>query len=305
MLVVRRGSKGRGGSTDNLNNSPRPADCSGYFLTAPNRRAQERLALARRRSSSRGDPVVYVECQHGRPGAKDRHQIRYFCLLIGVCGHDDILQGPYRYLETDGKTRSIRCTIPDSSLYLPGSLGPEWDISEPLKKDILQAQIPGTQGYGMPAKYYHVYGAALATCQMISEGLPAALSIRIETEAARFYRGIRLCSRVNKLLGERQKEVEQFDLQNSSEVFDQWWTTTHRQKNKNLPASYFENKLADLNAAALYQRWYVGSQSVLGMKIPCTDLRLWGPSRVLPSAQEKRSLERNSEERKEGRDFLN
>jgi hypothetical protein len=43
----------------------------------------------------------------------------------------------------------------------------------------------------------------------------------------------------------------------------------------------FYSGLARVDAAQLYKRWYIGGGSIFGKDIPCTDIRLGGPSDLL------------------------
>jgi hypothetical protein len=72
-----------------------------------------------------------------------------------------------------GYPRPLMCPDKSQPFYAPNGLGENVDISEPLKKKIISVQAPTKGGQVLPAKYYHVYGAAALTCQMINWGVPA------------------------------------------------------------------------------------------------------------------------------------
>jgi hypothetical protein len=272
-----------------------------------------------------------------------------------------------------GIEKVISCPDEMSTLYIPGSLGAAWDLSPALKAKIVSLQNRTEGAYALPAKHYHVYGAAFATCQMIQEGMPSGLAIRVQLEAARFYRGIRLCRDVNSLLEIRDRLGKDYQIARKQDMiqgararmagvgkplikFDEWvqslarnvhddptcqiptapdtsfpwpeskdWNAgqreahvarmrqkvveyqnrlaqwkvrseqrcspfgtklTHLQlmeKNPEELRRAVDNLLTDLNAAALYHAWYLGSQRILGAQIPCTDVRLFGPKTILPS----------------------
>lgn len=307
--------------------------------------------------------------------------------LIGVCGHDDTAQGPYEFWDRSAEAMSLAaksdsselkklglntevyCPQRASFMFLPQSLGKEWDISPKLKTKISQIQNPVQGARGMPAKYYHVYGAAFATCQMIQEGMPAGLAEGIQVEASRFYRGIRLCGKVNSLSEKRARLLNEYEKSKSRSVliipkqsaprplansklgeyltFDQWllsralelqkdtlcmppvfpeqivlgssaqdptgseriladfekrrseWKRLHEKRCSLLepivrPADLskisslelgqkVEAFLGDLNASDLYSRWFLGSQKIGNIQIPCTDIQLFGPGEIFPS----------------------
>lgn len=307
--------------------------------------------------------------------------------LIGVCGHDDTGQGPYEFWDRSaegmslaaksenpelrklGLNTEVYCPQRASFMFLPQSLGKEWDISPKLKNKISQIQNPSQGARGMPAKYYHVYGSAFATCQMIQEGMPAGLAEAIQVEASRFYRGIRLCGKVNSLSEKRARLLSEYQNYKSRSVlavpkqtaprpltntklgefltFDQWllsralelqkdslctppafpeqilmnpslreplsseqvladfekrlneWKRLHEKRCSLIdpivrPADLaklssfelgqkVEAFLSDLNASDLYSRWFLGSQKIGKIQIPCTDIQLFGPGQIFPS----------------------
>ncbi|WP_413570235.1 hypothetical protein ACLWBD_06940 [Bdellovibrio sp. HCB117] len=135
--------------------------------------------------------------------------------LIGICGHDDIAQGTafnqeaedkllaqgYKwedlYLDPDttGEEETF-CPPRESDFYIARSLSKKSDISDSLKRRILDVQYPGKKAEQIASKNYHVLGAAFMTCQMIEAGLNPYLAIQVETTAANLYRGIRLCQNI-------------------------------------------------------------------------------------------------------------
>jgi hypothetical protein len=74
----------------------------------------------------------------------------------------------------------VTCPNQDSVFYVAQSLGIETDVTQDLKNRITSAQAPSDMlekskrerapGSSIPAKVYHIYGAALIACEMISKG---------------------------------------------------------------------------------------------------------------------------------------
>ncbi|WP_291516257.1 hypothetical protein [Bdellovibrio sp. ArHS] len=137
--------------------------------------------------------------------------------LIGLCGHDDIRQGSYfneeaedkllkegftyddlyRIPEVAGEEETF-CPTREADFYIARSLAKKADISDSLKKRILEVQYPGKKAVQIASKNYHVLGAAFMTCQMIEAGMNPYLAIQVETTAANLYRGIRLCQNIEE-----------------------------------------------------------------------------------------------------------
>ena len=52
-------------------------------------------------------------------------------------------------------------------------------------------------------------------------------------------------------------------------------------EDKNIAKKKIANRMVRLDAAHLYNSWYLGGKSILGIKVPCTDIRLGGPKNLL------------------------
>lgn len=263
--------------------------------------------------------------------------------LIGMCGHDDKVQGEYRWknsnpesvaklnefiVENNQRIAKLKKELqnpklsaqdraayrsdikwmsdnailkkkaagytdidcPDFEFYTPGSLGSRVDIDDGLKRKIATIQAPNKGARSLPSKHYHVYGAAFVACQMIEKGVPKNLAPQIETQAAKVYRGVRICQAVNGELA-RLEMLKQFynDHKISDETLEQFivraqsvkpstlsWSSdkeviklAHKKAQEKIAAS-----LDRMGAAYLYNRWYLGSQQIGNQSVPCTDLKI-------------------------------
>lgn len=98
--------------------------------------------------------------------------------------------------------RQMNCPSAASGYYTPGSLGMSADIPKSVKDEIqrVQGDIGGAKK--IPSKYYHVYGAAFMACQLVQNGISPSRAELIQTQAARLYRGIRMCGSNQEYLGD-------------------------------------------------------------------------------------------------------
>lgn len=216
----------------------------------------------------------------------------------------------------EGISRKLSCPPHDSAFYAPGGLSEEADISPALKDKISKVQNP-TGKLNIPAKHYHVYGSAFMACNLVTNGFDPQKAITVQKQAARMYRGTRMCETSNDLL-EQSKEFEKTIGREASRNWKSAETfimdglknvdldsgeckgkTEDDKKNCTLALSMFGdsayimkrdpelakrkilNRLARIDAANLYNSWYVGGGEILGKKIPCTDLRMGGPKNLM------------------------
>jgi hypothetical protein len=156
----------------------------------------------------------------------DPHQAM---MLIGVCGHDDYgssREPSFAELKNDsyhtdellkqtdikwsaaelrfntGKNSGLynfNCPKASSVFYTPGSLSKSADISEDLKKKIVQIQAPTKGAKVIPAKYYHVYNGAFMACKMIQDGVSKSAAVEYPAKFVSVYRRTRLCAESEKL----------------------------------------------------------------------------------------------------------
>jgi hypothetical protein len=220
-----------------------------------------------------------------------------------------------RLQHQNGKYRSLPCPPQDSDFYLPGGLGSEADISPELKSKINKVQNPDGKSK-IPAKYYHVYGSAFMACHLISNGFDPNKTVTVQKQAARFYRGVRVCSTSNELLKQHEqlenpigrdakksgKSIEEYiagqlslftkgegcekvdkEKQKSCEtILIMFGDSVYgMQEDQGMAKRKIANRMARIDASYLYNSWYLGGGEVFGKKIPCTDVRLSGPKDLL------------------------
>lgn len=96
----------------------------------------------------------------------------------------------------------FECPARNSAFYYPEGLGAGVDISPELK-----SKISKTQYENAPSKHYHVYGAAFMSCGLMANGFGPKKSVIIQSQSAKAYRGIRMCSDIQSTAG----DVKRFD----------------------------------------------------------------------------------------------
>jgi hypothetical protein len=145
--------------------------------------------------------------------------------LIASCGHDDIMQDSDQAIPLEGEEMrsyckemqaiaqktgdrgngaiyrvcaekpdfqvTFNCPERDSQFYLAQSLAGNADISKSLKEKIIKVQAPVKGGDYIPAKYYHVYAAAYAACDMRKHGASEKSAREIAKLGAFGYRYVR------------------------------------------------------------------------------------------------------------------
>jgi hypothetical protein len=87
----------------------------------------------------------------------------------------------------------VGCPEKTSAFYAPKALSAEADISPQLKKRIASIQAPTAGPSVIPAKNYHVTGAAYTSCFLIRRGLPDIFARRMVMGALNVYRSSRVC----------------------------------------------------------------------------------------------------------------
>lgn len=112
---------------------------------------------------------------------------------------------------SDKYYEKLTCPNRFSRMYLPHSLGSGVGISDEFKKKLVKIQAPTKGAKVLPAKQYHVYGSAFMACKLVQDGVSKSLVPKIQTTAARGYRGIRICEKVTKDLDKRDQLVELYE----------------------------------------------------------------------------------------------
>lgn len=253
-------------------------------------------------------------------------------MLIGLCGHDDINQGDFRNQRVEDKLLARGwsdddlfiwdeltdgnhlCPLKTSDFYLPQSLGRGVDISSSLIERIARLQAEG-RGDLLPAKHYHVLGAAFLTCQMIEAGMNSTLASRLQVLAARAYRGIRLCEKTHDEYEMFKALLQQPELKNRGRLsLDQairlelekslldekcrsgklrnWSCDLLRERfsysmtTQLSRAAYdrmkfrIQQDVEQIITSGLYGSWYLGGNRIL-KSLPCTDEQILGPAPLL------------------------
>jgi len=124
--------------------------------------------------------------------------------------------------KAEGRKESVTCPPQSSDFYLPGSLSGDADISPALKDKIKVIQGDGKKDTSfIPAKHYHVYGSALLGCKMAQNGMKPEQAAMVQKQAARLYRGLRMCESSREQLQKREQlkaTLQVKDLEDSKEV---------------------------------------------------------------------------------------
>lgn len=165
--------------------------------------------------------------------------------LIGVCGHDNMLQ-----------SNIIICPTEFSNIYYPESLGKNIDISAGIKRKIIAAQGDSGSGLYVPSKYYHIIGAATTACLLLRRGVPEALAQVITLAAVNAYRSGRLCESLLQpgFSDFKMKDKENLDLAlNKGSQSDTWKNMSAKVKGLsvkpvNIQRKKFEIALSYLDA---------------------------------------------------------
>lgn len=211
----------------------------------------------------------------------------------------------------------MACPAGNSGFYAPESLGVGADIPDQVKKDVqrIQGDIGGAKN--IPGKYYHVYGSAFMACQLIQNGISPAKAELVQKQAARLYRGVRMCAsnadnitlaKMNRHMLEplevkyKTKDPVQLALSSAKAILSSnvkckefktfssecsylmslaippdMLGTPEFEMTDEMISKKVYAKSASSDAAELYNSWYLGGGTVAGKQIPCSDIRVWGP----------------------------
>lgn len=113
-----------------------------------------------------------------------------------------------------GLDRQMNCPPQNSDFYLSGSMSSTADISSSLKQKITDIQGKGNSGkeISIPSKHYHVYASAFLGCKMVRNGMTQEQAVVVQKQAARLYRGIRMCQAANESNSDSSKEFFKKEL---------------------------------------------------------------------------------------------
>jgi len=202
-------------------------------------------------------------------------------------------------LKTAHTYATIACPTKPSVFFSSESLGAGVDIPQSLKDEIQQTQNPDRL-FDLPAKYYHVYGGAFLTCQMIEAGMKPLMAKAAAAQGAKMYRGIYLCQILSdSVIGwspDGYDSPEDFLM--SPELSKKCASKSFATSNSGVcalsgQALYYRSNIRDQNelrrkitamvatadASVLYRKWFLGGiTNSLGGHVACTETRLRGPS---------------------------
>lgn len=230
--------------------------------------------------------------------------------LIAACGNDDESGGfSYQKVNPALKRNILNCPPRDSVFYAQGGLGADVDIDDNFKKKIVDIQSQSS-GDDIPGKYYHVYSSAFLACHLISNGFSKGITTSLEKDAAFAYRSITKCDENAGLLAQRptiqalqkmakkqNKSLEDFlasklglysqkscdNLSGDEKVVCTFLSPIATAKDFKVDKENIMESLMGIDAATLYKKWFVGG-TTYGIDLPCTDMRLLGPSNLMKSA---------------------
>lgn len=216
-----------------------------------------------------------------------------------------------------GQAPGFSCPGLESSMYAPESLSKEINLPSSLIDEIKETQKTPSPNSIPPAKYYHFYASAFMGCQLAKCGISPSTAGQLQKFFASGYRALRLCPVIRNNLSFLRSIEDGLDIQYQDPRFpsalkERLLKSAKRartnsnqpaetddlfkcQKNPTLlfcrsPIQYVPEEqlnktidrfLQELDASMLYRRWYFGGGSIFGYDLPCTDLRLSGPDKLL------------------------
>jgi hypothetical protein len=114
-----------------------------------------------------------------------------------------------------GRNEYLQCPPQNSDFFLPGSLSSKADISPSLASKVKKIQSTDLKnGHFIPAKYYHVYGSAFLGCKMVEKGMTPVQAATVQKQAARLYRGVRMCQAESGMLQQREQMQKTLGVKN-------------------------------------------------------------------------------------------
>ena len=246
---------------------PRGDEAAGKLLTEKRRKLDEEM---------RG-----LEARFKRVSAESKRKDRE-CLLCLIDDPDDLrkridglrLQSKGLKLSDFKADRYFDCPSGISPFYLPRSLDEKADISDALKAKIAAAQKKKPED--IPAKYYHVLGAAAAACEMIRNGAPGWLAETVEGRSAWMYRTLRMKSDAKTCAYQRKRIRDAYDmyrreLKKGEPALNEELYREQFNEEKRMDGG--QVSLSRIDAFELMESWGYGGK-VLGEDIPPLDFRV-------------------------------
>lgn len=219
--------------------------------------------------------------------------------LINVCGNDDVLTKPINFSSGE----QLNCAaVTFGGYFAPESLGEGVDITESLKKKIVDVQYSNKGSTYAPAKYYHVYNSAFMACELISKGMAANDAEDINALLASAYRATRLKERVAEVEGfqstyDQKKSNGELPGNISLEDFvrndrREFWLQMHGNSDPARINRLVESDTERLDAVSLIKRWELGSNvPILGIPL-YTNLKISTKNRKdIPSGWSKQRFD--------------
>lgn len=90
----------------------------------------------------------------------------------------------------------VDCPFSASIMYYPQALGKEVDVPQNIKDRVARVQAPTKGASVLPAKPYHIMGAAFSSCHLIRREVPGIVSKKIVRGAFNAYRSNRVCGKL-------------------------------------------------------------------------------------------------------------
>jgi hypothetical protein len=173
--------------------------------------------------------------------------------------------------------RYMVCPPMRSGYYAPQSLGKSADIPESFKTEIIDTQKNVDNARNTPGKYYHVYGAAFMACQLVQNGMSPSKAVFIQKQAARFYRGSRMCDAVKVMTQNTDYYKDMLKKYKVSSMEDLAIKSVEAIKNKKIDCNATDPNESPLTAKSLkecslvYEVGYPPEMIVSGTAVPTAD----------------------------------
>lgn len=215
-----------------------------------------------------------------------------------------------------GQTVELNCPMSNTGYFAARSLDESADIPKDLKNELHEA-FSGDGATKTASKYYHVYGSAFMACQLVQNGVSPSNAALIQQQAARVYRGIRMCQETQtkeKQSAERKIFEQTLSVKYNSKdpltiakkiiasrevmegcdkiepprecrylnmlglpTFNMGSNAQFKLQDSDIQAKV-NGAMKSMDAAELYKSWYLGGGKIAGQQLPCSDIRVLGPN---------------------------